>query len=658
MSIVEGTLLIGAGRPAGRGAAMESSCPWDGRALWQGAAASTEQIDQAVAAARAAFTPWQDVDRVAMASAFVARLKNCAGTMAEIMALETGRPLWETTTEVSSMVSKLSHSITAQKARCTETQLDTGGASAVTRFKPHGVAAVFGPFNMPGHLPNGHIIPALLAGNTIVFKPSEKAPHTGEFMCGLWREAGLPAGVLNLVQGGREVGEALASHAGLDAIFFTGSVAAGQALMRLQQQFPQRLLALEMGGNNPLVVFDCDNHHAAAYTALVSAFLTSGQRCTCARRFIVGPGDMPVLIALAAMTKTLRVGGPLDTPEPFMGPLISIQAATALLAAQDRLIAAGGNVIVRAGTIPGHPAAVTPGIVDVTEIPDRTDEEIFGPLLQVVRVNDFHSAIKEANHTRYGLSAALLSGRRELFDEFHRTVRAGVINFNRPTNGASSALPFGGIGISGNHRPSGAWAVDYCSYPVASMETSKLTMPEKAAPGIVLPEPLPETAREPVREPTPNRSQESVLVPLPARSPAGIKALAVQHVTLWVSDVQRARAFYSGILGLTEVPRPSWFDFKGTWYAVGQQQIHITHADPLPPRTREHFCLQVADLSAARDYLESCGVPCSADRDYTGTRRFIIFDPDDHYIEISQIDTPWPLTWPERMGPEMRGPLT
>ncbi len=487
MSIHEGRLLIGAARPSGHGAAMTSHCPWDNRVLWRGAAASTQQIDQAVAEARAALPNWQDADRVAIAGAFAARLKNRAHIMAEVMALETGRPLWETKMEVSTMVNKLSYSLEAQTARRAEMRMDTGDSVAVTRFKPHGVAAVFGPFNMPGHLPNGHIIPALLAGNTIVFKPSDKTPHTGEYMCNLWREAGLPPGVLNLVQGGREVGEVLASHAGLDAIFFTGSVAVGQALMRLQLQFPQRMLALEMGGNNPLVVFECGDYQAAAYTALVSAFLTSGQRCTCARRLIVGPGDTPMIATLMEMAKALRIGGPLETPEPFMGPMISIDAANAVLAAQDRLISAGGTIILRAAAIPGHPAALTPGIVDVTGIAERSDEEIFGPLLQVVRVRDFHSAVEEANNTHYGLSAALLSDSRELFEQFYRTVRAGVINWNRPTNGASSALPFGGIGLSGNHRPSGAWAADYCSYPIASMQADKLTMPEKAAPGIVLP---------------------------------------------------------------------------------------------------------------------------------------------------------------------------
>ena len=482
----QGTLLIGSQTPAGNGEAMASRCPWDNTPLWQGAAASVEQVNQAVVAARAALPQWLHVDRAKCAAAYVTALKSQAQDFARVMALETARPLWETRTEVAAMVAKLDHSLAAQAARRAETRVTTADAVAITHFKPHGVAAVFGPFNMPGHLPNGHIIPALLAGNTIVFKPSEKTPHSGEFMCQLWRQSGLPPGVLNLVQGPASVGEALAQNPDLDAVFFTGSVAVGQALQRLQLQYPHRMLALELGGNNPLVIFNCGDHRAAAYTALTSAFLTAGQRCTCARRLIVGPSDHPVIAELVTMIQSMRIAGPLDTPEPFMGSLISPDAADVVLAAQNRLLSAGGKIVLQASRIAGHDAGLTPGIIDMTDVPNPPDTEIFGPLVQLIRVPDFYSALQEANKTRFGLSAALLSDRRELFQQFYQHVRAGVINWNRPTNGASSALPFGGIGLSGNHRPSGAWAADYCSYPIATMETEKLTAPEKPAPGVSL----------------------------------------------------------------------------------------------------------------------------------------------------------------------------
>jgi succinylglutamic semialdehyde dehydrogenase len=129
-------------------------------------------------------------------------------------------------------------------------------------------------------------------------------------------------------------------------------------------------------------------------------------------------------------------------------------------------------------------AMLTPGILDVTAVRNREDEEIFGPLLQVIRVADFEAAIKEANDTAFGLAAGLLSDSRELYDRFFREIRAGIVNWNRQTTGASGALPFGGVGISGNHHPSGYHAADYCSYPVASLEQATVMLPKQLSPGI------------------------------------------------------------------------------------------------------------------------------------------------------------------------------
>ena len=133
----------------------------------------------------------------------------------------------------------------------------------------------------------------------------------------------------------------------------------------------------------------------------------------------------------------------------------------------------------------GHVTAMlSPGIIDVTGVADRPDAELFGPLLQVIRVPDFDSALKEANNTAYGLSAGLISDNKELYERFLGRIRAGVVNWNRPTIGASSRLPFGGIGASGNHRPAAYFAADYCSYPVASMETRRAETPSNLPPGL------------------------------------------------------------------------------------------------------------------------------------------------------------------------------
>lgn len=470
---------------------FSSHDPATGQVVWQGKSTSRQELDQAVTAAREALEAWSSRsldDRVALARAYAERLKAHRQELAEAISREMGKPLWESLGEVDSMIGKVPISIQAQHERRSEQKLDFPDATGMTRYKPHGVAAVFGPFNFPGHLPNGHIVPALLAGNTIVFKPSEMTPGVGQRMVELWREAGLPQHVLNLVQGGRDLGEALAAHAGIDALFFTGSCAAGVSLSQAWAKQPGKVLALEMGGNNPLVVWEAANVDAAAYLTIQSAFITSGQRCSCARRLIIptGADGQRLIDRLTAMMKGIRVGAFTDRPEPFMGPLISPGAAERLLLAQEGLAQRGGVSILSMRRLERSAAMLSPGLMDVTNVPNRPDEEYFGPFLQVIRVKDFDAAIAEANNTAFGLCAALLSDSRGLYETFFKHIRAGVVNWNRPTTGASSKLPFGGIGQSGNHRPSGAWAADYCSYPVASLESQALAMPPKPLTGIEL----------------------------------------------------------------------------------------------------------------------------------------------------------------------------
>jgi len=335
-------------------------------------------------------------------------------------------------------------------------------------------------------LPGGHIIPALIAGNAVVFKPSEKTPGVGETMLRIWAQCELPDGVMNLVQGRRATGEHLSGHADIDGIYFTGGTEAGLAIQQAAMQHPHKILALEMGGNNPLVVHEAADVRAAVLLTIQSAYLTAGQRCTCARRLIVPrgeAGDAFVARLVQAIAK-VRVGRHDAEPAPLMGPMISIDAAHKLLDAQTALQAQDGKVLAAVERLNESPAMVRPGLIDVTEVSPQPDVELFGPLLQLIRVRDFDTAIEEANRTRYGLVAALLSDRHDLYDLFLKRVRAGVINWNRPTNGASGALPFGGIGLSGNHRPAGFWSVDYCSYPIASLESETLRGPDKPMPGI------------------------------------------------------------------------------------------------------------------------------------------------------------------------------
>jgi succinylglutamic semialdehyde dehydrogenase len=467
---------------AGSGAPMESLNPATQEILWQGHSASRENIEQAIAAAHQALPHWSEMaveKRIIFLKAFAEQLKSSQAAFAEIISKETGKPLWEARNEVGSMINKVAISMDAFQARCPEKV----HGSLHTRHKPHGATVVLGPYNFPGHLPNGHIIPALLAGNTVIFKSSEYTPLVAEMMTWCWEEVALPKGVFNLVQGGRNVGEWLAGHPLVQGIFFTGSWQTGKALMEQAISQPGKILALEMGGNNPLVVSKIADLKAAALTIVQSAYLTAGQRCTSARRLIVLPEIADALIhELQALVPRIKVGAYTESPEPFMGPLIHQNAAQHLLDAQRRLKEAGGIPLIEMSLL--RTSFLSPGLMDVTHVPNRPDEEYFGPFLQLIRVPNFAEAIQEANRTSYGLSAGLLSDSKEEYETFYQSVRAGIINWNAPLTGASSSAPFGGIGKSGNFRPSAYYAADYCSYPVASMEHGNLEMPENLPPGI------------------------------------------------------------------------------------------------------------------------------------------------------------------------------
>nr|WP_300312890.1 succinylglutamate-semialdehyde dehydrogenase [Halomonas sp.] len=474
----------------GQGDVFSKTDPVSGETLWQGAAASAEQVTSAVAAARQAFSTWartSQEQRQALVERFREVLETHREDLAASIAHETGKPLWEARTEVGAMIGKVALSIRAREERTGERERDLGDSHAVLRHRPHGVMAVFGPYNFPGHLPNGHIIPALLAGNTVVFKPSEQTPLTADLTLQCWLEAGLPDGVINLVQGAAEVGQALSADPGIDGLLFTGSAKIGGLLHRQFAGQMGKVLALELGGNNPLVVKDVPNEDAAVLTILQSAFLSGGQRCTCARRLMVpeGAGGDRLVASLTRAIERLRVAEPFSENAPFYGGLVSVAAADGLLAAQDDLESRGGKVLARMTRLKDGTSLLSPGLVDVTGI-EVPDEEHFGPLLKVYRYKSWDEALELANDTRYGLSAGLIGGERADWDDFLLRIRAGIVNWNRQTTGASGDAPFGGVGDSGNHRPSAFYAADYCAYPVASVESEDLNLPDKLPPGVSL----------------------------------------------------------------------------------------------------------------------------------------------------------------------------
>ncbi len=467
-------LLIGGQWREGAGEQFASYDPANGDRVWQGRAATAADVADAMKAARGAFREWSRrpvEERIAIVRAYAKVLEARADEMANLIGRETGKVVWDAKGEVQAMIGKVEISIRAQAERAGSREEKAAFGAMTLAHRALGVLAVFGPFNFPGHLPNGHIVPALLAGNCVVFKPSELAPGVASLMAEAWADAGLPAGVLNLVQGARGTGAALLDAPGLNGVLFTGSAETGALIHRKFAGRPDVVLALELGGNNPLIAWPPFDVKAAANLIAHSAFATSGQRCSCARRLIIPAGAEgdALIAALKKLIPQIVVGA---SPEAFMGPLINATSAERAVAFEARLAGLGGKQIV---PLKREGAFVHPGLIDVSGV-ETPDEELFGPLLQVRRARDFDEALDLANDTRFGLAGGLISDDPALWARVRQEMRAGVLNWNRPTTGASGAMPFGGPGLSGSLRPSAYYAADYVAYPVATQ------LAEKAAP--------------------------------------------------------------------------------------------------------------------------------------------------------------------------------
>lgn len=476
MNAVSKDMTAAAAEPGLTGKVSESEIvsfePATGTEIWRG---KVSDIDAAVKRARKAWAAWaaQPLStRMELLRRFANEVRKDAELLATTISRETGKPLWDAQEEVENVVDKVEISIRAYAERSAQRKLDNAlqGTMAV-RHKPHGVMAVLGPFSHPAHLPSAHIVPALISGNAVIFKPSEKTPATGELLARCFTKAGISASVLQLVFGGPEEGQDLVAHDGVDGILFTGSANTGISINRRLASRPDKLLALEMGGNNPIVVWDTPKVQDAAAVIIQSAFTSAGQRCTSARRLIV-KSDMydQIVPEIKKLADRIVVGGPFDKPVPFMGPVIDNTTADGLTESFLYLLSHGGKAIKHLVRSDENLPFLSPAIIDTTALKERPDVELFGPVLQVIKVDELDEAIAEANNTRFGLCASMIGGSPQEYNRFWANVRAGIVNWNRPTIGATHAAAVGGVGLSGNFRPSGYYAADYCAYPVTSGE--------------------------------------------------------------------------------------------------------------------------------------------------------------------------------------------
>ncbi|HFK4604350.1 TPA: aldehyde dehydrogenase family protein, partial [Citrobacter farmeri] len=272
----------------------------------------------------------------------------------------------------------------------------------------------------------------------------------------------------------------------LDGLLFTGSANTGYQLHRQLAGQPEKILALEMGGNNPLIIEEPADIDAAVHLTIQSAFITAGQRCTCARRLLVkkGPQGDAFLARLVDVSQRIQPGRWDDDPQPFIGGLISEQAARHVFDAWQQRESLGGQTLLAPRLLQAGTSLLSPGIIELTGVANLPDEEVFGPLLGVWRYERFDEAIAMANNTRFGLSCGLVSPDRAQFDQLLLEARAGIVNWNKPLTGAASTAPFGGVGASGNHRASAWYAADYCAWPMASLESPALTLPATLSPGL------------------------------------------------------------------------------------------------------------------------------------------------------------------------------
>ncbi len=446
--------------------------PATGKAMWRGV---ISDVNAEIEIARQSWPDWAAISfssRAETLRRFANVLRKKTDSLADVIARETGKPLWEARMEIDATINRVEIAIASYMERTPQRRIDGAmGARSVLRHKPHGVLAVLGPHSMPADIPCAHILPALLAGNAVVFKPSEKTPATGALVVECLIEAGVPTGVLRLVIGGPEEGKAIAAHNDINGLMFTGSARNGIMINRQFADTPNKILALEMGGNNPILVWNAPDLYAAAVVVVQSAFLSAGQRCTSARRLIVQDGKHDDLVCeIIKLMNRIIVGAPHDDPAPYMGSVIDNDAADALQESFMSLIMRGGRPL-RHLDRPRHDRPfLSPALIDMTNVSESRDTEIFGPILQLVRVPDFEAAVAESNATRFGLCASLIGGTPKLYNQFWANTRAGLVNWNRPTNGAPVNAPLGGIGLSGNHRPSASYAPDYCAYPVVSNE--------------------------------------------------------------------------------------------------------------------------------------------------------------------------------------------
>lgn len=474
---------------ATKGNEITSINPYTGEVLWSTSNPTFDTVDSAIKSSKNSFFAWASTSiekRIEILTNFTKIVEEKRNFLVQLVAEEASKPIWEANIEVNSLITKLTASIESYGIRNKETSREVKGIISKTRFKPHGVVCVLGPYNFPLSMANSHIMPSLLAGNTVVFKPSELTPLAGMAVAQIWQEAGLPKGVLNCIIGDKTIGKYLVEQKDIDGIFFVGSHKAGISILQSTVTSPNKIVAVEMGGNSPLIIEDYDEQKEKEIISLIihSTFITSGQRCSAARRLYLNKRYISIIDKLSSVLYNLKIGDINDSPEPFCGTMIRPQFAKAVYDKVQELISFGAKEITKCSILGVNKTIVSPTLLDMEDCKNDDDTEIFGPVLKIYLYEDLNEAIQKSNDTKFGLSAGIVTQSKEKYNEFYLKTKAGIVNWNQQLTGATTFAPFGGVKQSGNYRPAGYLSADYCSYALASFEVEPNQMKLANTPGI------------------------------------------------------------------------------------------------------------------------------------------------------------------------------
>ncbi len=429
-----------------------------------------EEAGEAVAAAHAAFAAWRDTPAptrgrvIAKAALMMEQQKD---DLARILTREEGKALKDSLGEVQKSINILEFMAGESRRIGGETlPSELPKNFAYTLKQPLGVVAAITPWNFPVSIPVWKMAPALIAGNSVVFKPATLTPFTGAKVVEIFEQAGVPAGVLNMVVGsGSQVGDELLQHPDVRAVSFTGSNEVGSELYA-QGARKMKKCQCEMGGKNPLVILADADMALAVESAAFGAFASTGQRCTATSRVVVEDKVADKFVEmLVERARKFKVGNGLD-PTVDMGPAVDeSQLATDLryieIGKKEAKLKLGGERLRGAEYDRGY--FVAPTVFD--HVPwgsTIAQDEVFGPVLSVIRVKDFDEALRVANSVRYGLSSSLYTNDAAKIFEFIDKIETGITHINSPTVGGEAQLPFGGVKGTGiGMREMGRVAIDF-----------------------------------------------------------------------------------------------------------------------------------------------------------------------------------------------------